>query len=1599
MKGYSYLQGWQRLLGLVAVFLLLGAFSAFGAISNPGVDIDGVVYTTSFPVTLTPDNDGVADNLNFVFTGSGDHEYMLVVDTDGDTSCEPVVWDPDANGGQGAQDGDDWTWMGYANDGETPYIWWEGKDKDWRTVPNGTYQVWIVEDTGDDGFGTGTDTTDNTISVTITTKYISGTVTDGKGTETLDDDTLIEGVRVNAGGPDGWGEATTAADGTYTVYGLKEGSYHMNAEKVGYVYNPEAEGDVTLSGDSATLDITMQEAETVTLNVSMTSAFDPRPGFEDGSLWINADAQRTDGEGWAHGNDEIADGQSSGEVTLNFESLPAEAKWNIRVTAEYCYWDNGQEYRYSYTGSRSDLEVSADDVIAVDLVKAVSITGTVNLPDGVTASQNMNINVRAQAIDDPSNEAWGWGNIQIDANFGTFNIPAVRKNTTYTCYIQVDGYKTATIGDVVVVEDDKAAGDVTLDAGFSITGTLHVGGAIDEQTSVWIDAWSPSDFNWHGQQITIPVNVDAQDIDFTITGLEEDLSYELNCWKQGYEFTVNGEMPWGSKIAAGSTGVALALTAFSGKISGTITADGVDMSHVVVAVNSLWGGPGGGIIQPVTADGGTYEITGLSSGEYLVVVDEMVDPQANPPIPTGTVAMSSDVVFVANGETTTLNITLSEPYTVTGTVTDTEHILLGDDETLGGGDDPTVMAVAMPIQFSMMGDMQGGTIMAPVTNADGTFTLKVGSGTYIIALASDDVDFASEQAIKVVSGTTAVELAMADGYTANVTINFPAPVSLDGGNPRWLGCLELFKDGQPLGEAYRKELIVRPNPGWTCDWNPDAILLDVNDTYKAVSVEHLLPGEYMARFFSPEYIMGKTSFTISEKDVSSAITLETGATISGKLVDADTGSNLLKGNNASSFVITCEAIPHIEGSFKSTEWAGPDDEVFDANGVFYLRNLPEGTYLLNVSFESSSSSNLNYAATSVYGTTITGTSTFDIGTIKIKQGTTITGQVTDTIGNPLPNIPVEAELMDSKYGEVLIETKTGPDGFYTLTGIDPEIPYYEVAAAIRPDPWEMMMQPCGYGEVFKLNVAPGSTGVNFELSETTASLSGDITIPADKTLAPPFADDEMANLPIAIIILQRKGVAYPNPMEGGIEEMSLPQDGASDGTNPVATYTIDNLVPGTYRIMLLSAGLATYVNSEVVVSEGSNELDITLAEGATVSGTVTKPDGTHPTTTDIEEVVAINTSQEMVFGTFTKDPATGEILSYEIKGLKAGAEYRVALCSPGEDGPGDIYVQNDAVTPTSASDSLTLNAVMVEGAPTFMIMASKDGDDVNIGVFSTTHLRDENVSDMIDITTDDVANMSNALLSMDKTNLSFTYTPGVDETSLAFTITAHYGADYTRVQTNYTIDLTVDGANQGMVNNFMGGKVGMGGGDASGIYFEPGDIEDDGDGKTVVDVTNSEVGAGGESVAGSIFAAGVVVVPEDTDALPSWATAASQQYDFSIGVDAIADSQSVTVTLQYTDGTDTDNLHVLHYTSGAWQVEATNPSIDTINKTVSVDVTSLSPFVAVTGTVPDDSTPLYSGGSSGGTCFVETACSTGGIAGMLLPLLFMIPLVKTRMRK
>ena len=1214
-------------------------------INEVKVIMNGQNYT-SYPVEITPDNDNDSDFLQFSFQAGGSHSYAIVVDTNANNVANPITdWSQ--------QDGKDWTFRDYAPAGSTRFIQWEGRDSKWQVLPNGIYKVWIYEDTHDNNFASGT-TVNDEITVTVTTKYITGTVATATGSP-------IANAMVNAGGTNGCGQAYTNSQGVYVISGLKAGTYNVRAEKDGYFCSEDStnNANIELSGAYALKNLTMEPSIQVPLTISLPSTF-TLPEGQYGSLWLNIDARNTLGAGWSHSQGSINNGEQSTQVNLNLQSLADGQNWNVVITGEFWYWDNvnQHEVKLSYAGNASFTKayIDANGSVPIALSKACSVTGTLALP--FAATSNLNINVRLQNVNNPSLESWGWGQVQSGQSTGSFYLSSV-PNGTYRAIIQVDGFKSTTSSEFTVASSDVTLTQVTMDAGLSITGTIHLGRAYEEPKTLWINAWAQNDYNCHNTQVTIEAG--SQDASFTLSGLE-NLSYEIWTWMDGAEFTVNGGKPYENKIPAGTVDVALALTPYSGIISGIVTAPaGVTLTNVVISALSLWDGTSGNASTSfaVNADG-TYSIDYLSTGEYMIVANEFSNPDSNPLIPTGNTALFSQTVFVKNGEATGLTINLQSPYFVRGTVS-------GDSDILAN----QLIAVALPMNIAMKGgsNMDGGMIMAPVNPSNYHYRLALGEGTYAITIIGFDesgasLGFACDRKIKVVnSDMTGVNFSVSDGYAANISVNLPSAVALDEGmSMNFLGGMELYKGETKIGDNFKEVMIgSESSMGSGSTGMSNMSFVEPGSSSFSLAFEHLAPGNYTARFFSPYYVMGSKSFTVVDTNVNTSMTLSTGGTITGRIVDAASGTPIYQ-----NVVVSCEAIPWVDGSYRSTEW-DPNGAFSNSTKKFQLRNLPEGTYIVRVEYSGSSTSNVNYADASIFGVSVTGTDSFDLGTIKLNQGTTISGRITSG-GAGIPNMLVVAKPTDSKYGKASAEAKTDSDGYYTISGIDPEKPYWKVIAAVRPDAWDFMAQQPDYGEEVLNNVAPGAENIDFTLTAANATLAGTITIPDGKTFSLPFSMGDYP-MPSALILLQKKGRVYAQPMDG-LQVMSNPSNGTT------ATYNVSHLTPGTYRIMVVCNGVSTYINPSLTIGEGSNTLNVELPAGATVSGSVTKADGSYPTTNDLDLPVAMNLlNGELVFGTFTKDSGTGQISAYSISGLKPGYEYRVSLVSPGDNGPGTIYVQ------------------------------------------------------------------------------------------------------------------------------------------------------------------------------------------------------------------------------------------------------------------------------------------------------------------------------------
>jgi hypothetical protein len=483
-----------------------------------------------------------------------------------------------------------------------------------------------------------------------------------------------------------------------------------------------------------------------------------------------------------------------------------------------------------------------------------------------------------------------------------------------------------------------------------------------------------------------------------------------------------------------------------------------------------------------------------------------------------------------------------------------------------------------------------------------------------------------------------------------------------------------------------------------------------------------------------------------------------------------------------------------------------------------------------------------------------------------------------------------------------------------------------------------------------------------------------------------------------------------------------------------ATYGIDNLESGDYKMIVMNYGLPTQT-IDVTIADGSNTQDVTWeTAGNTMSGAVALSSGGYPSTSDVSGVVCMNTAtQTITFGLLTQE-ADGTYSAYTVPGLANGSIYQLCFYkNSGMDDVPDIY---PAGSPQTVTTDISYDATITRNTvPILMIQAVQSAsvaDQIDIGIFSTTYLVDSSVDEgtpaldsvegLMGVTTG-TGTLSSVSLSGDKRTITAAYAKGTGDSDVTMALAVHYGDDATLLTWGSdlpTFTFNVDNlANSDVVNTYTAGQVKLGQGDPSQIAVPAGAFET-GTCSDTTYVTEATCEAASETWTLSTVAKVNVTIEKDESgaalaallgrtsmseaeagkrgvfgravltALPDDVTAAGDLYDFAAAAanagDAVDQKAAVTVMIPYTAGTDTDNLYIYHLVDGAgtWTKEETSRIIDTDNNTISAEVTSLSPFLAAVSAASDGgSTPASSSG--GGSCFIDSAAagSVAPLAGMV----------------
>jgi lysophospholipase L1-like esterase len=569
---------------------------------------------------------------------------------------------------------------------------------------------------------------------------ISGTVTDAVS------GSPVEGVCVYAdssdGGP-GYGSATTASDGTYTIHGLAPESYvvefypcgHLGSSYLAQFYDDatdEASATavaVTAAGSTEGIGAALQETGTISGTVTDAVSGSPVEG-------ACVDARASDG-GSGYGSATTASdgtytivGLATGSYVVEFS--PCEGSSTNYLTQ---FYDDATD-----EASATAVSVTAGGgTVGIDaaLQQSATISGTVT--DAVTGEPIEGVCVYA----DPSDGGSGSG-AATTASDGTYTIDTGLATGSYVvefspCEGSSSSYSTQ-FYDGATSESSAKAVNVTagastesIDAALQKAGTIS--GSVSEAAGgsplarVCVRAFSSDG------TVQSPISVTSSTGTYTVADLPAgsyDVYFDPTC--QGAESSAflaqwsGGASKLGSatavSVTAGgeATGVNAALVkpaSVYGSISGTVTgaASGKPLASVCVTAISSGEGEGSGFAE--TAADGTYTITGLPAHGYYLDVDPSCGSETNQ---SGYVAQwsggassqqSASVVSVTAGATTSANTALEKSGSISGTVIDA--------------------ASGKPIEGVCVTTWPGGEDEAVTTAASGTYTIEgLTPGTYYV---------------------------------------------------------------------------------------------------------------------------------------------------------------------------------------------------------------------------------------------------------------------------------------------------------------------------------------------------------------------------------------------------------------------------------------------------------------------------------------------------------------------------------------------------------------------------------------------------------------------------------------------------------------------------------------------------------------------------------------------------------------------------------------------------------------------------------------------------------------------------------------------------
>ena len=1519
--------------------------------------------TVGTAITISPDRDNINDGAVFTCTPPvASAGWELLISTDPSFPSQGIIQRQYGFG--------------------TSEVYWYGYGSQGGTVPNGLYYARFQTD--------GQAIVSSTMTVTVQCAGIRGVVLD-EGSHGVGE------AEVNVYGTSGGGYTRTGGDGSFVVNGLKEFfPYQIEIRKNGFLTVRLS----TTTGSSAgpTLNLGSQTlAGAVNLAVSVHVSSAPTRDIYGG---VSAhDASYTDNQ-W--GSIRIASGSLDSDngryvadpqfSTITFVSVRPNTVYTVEVNLP----DFGRSAATVTSPASGNLPV----VFSMD--RKPNVYGKVQFPAAMNSPYNGEwVSVDAQPNGAKMPTAWGGVWVNNGMTEGIYTLFGISPGT-YTLRAFVRGYVYASTGVTVGAGDvgNSVSGGVDFppfSTGGVLVGTVTVtgdstslatgySGCGNNAFPVSLNAHSRANFFGAFTQTCVSQSDTVSSSTFSITGLA-DGTYELFSYLQGFEISPSG--PIQVPVVSGVGHQDIEFRALTGQVHIQAQIPGGDdgaLVHYQLEKGNPNPGQWSGFLSGSPLATGT--VSGLGTGLYTLTVENQ-----NP----GRGLRQENILAVKNGASVTAPVDLTVPaYAVTGEIKVQGSIVLPSTWSAIVSSAPGLGAVGVTPQVDIYSlpfpdhyeysNRPIQTVNATVHTTSATYDIPaLAPGGYLLRVREDlnppkpscegcwvepgGLPEMANEGQMIYVGTAPLpgtDLTLSNGITVSGTLSRPTG---DSSTDVRLFSLQLRRsDNYSL---------------WTSSVATDA------SGAADYSFPHIAPGQYTLEITEQgnnvRYGATPQSITVAASDVSLAIPLVSGGTIVGRLRDADSQTIFTSTNVSqylpSNFEIGAQANPWFPGGYaQAVRQDMSSSYAFDADGNFKIPRLIPGTsYDLRLrGYTGLTGDDIargikTYAPYVLSGIQVKEGQTTDVGIIDLKQGTSLTGQVVDVSSQPLANIRVMARPSLKTNGDnwsLEVESLTDENGRYEIHGIDRGQRYYDIIAAPRFRPGDAYAKLSGprYAEerrrMIDVNTAAKLSGNNFTLSLANGAVVGRVETVDGGVLIPPFAEGKSRGGERgADLVLHRDGAAFDDNPLGEIEDRS-----AADGT-----FRVEGLKPGIYTLRSLAVGYVTDIK-KITVPAGVTDVGlISLGRGASVSGTITKPDGSAPSSNEVNMVLGVDENfEDFLFGTTEVDNQTLEVKNYAISGFQPGKLYTFIIVT----GKDDILEAKKGISFADLGESQVIPLEYRPSSPRVFVNQSQQVVGLNritsVRFFVNQPVRNLTPSEMDPSTmiavSSGVGSLSNIELNSSRDTLTADYTALKEEPSFGLRL-----AFYTNEKNpesadgeNFKIDKTfafysgIAARKSATISNVTGGDCQMEG-DAAGVTFPSGsfnvatssavDVE-----IRVLDELPTKAATASRAMGISRLAQVLGKSAYPSAALYDAAASAGSVNPFSAFYDIFLPAginhvlkKDALLTLTYNPDSVSDptRLNIYYYdpNNKLYLLENVGRTLDTVNHTITVSVSHLSAFM------------------------------------------------------